>query len=143
MKTVLVTGSAGFIGFHLTELLLNNGYAVLGVDNLNPYYDVDLKEKRQNLLLGYNNFKKYNQNIEAPGFLDQLFSEQKIDFVVHLAAQAGVRNSIENPRVYFESNMSGSFELLEAVRQHPVEHLLMASTSSAYGANKIFPFQGS
>lgn len=140
MKKVLITGSSGFIGFFLSRLMLENGFQVIGIDNLNPYYDVKLKLARQNILEQYKHFTILNDDIEAPKFLSSVFSKFDIDIVIHLAAQAGVRYSIENPRAYFDANMLGTFELLEAVRHNPVEHLLIASTSSAYGANTEMPF---
>lgn len=140
-KTALVTGSSGFIGFHLCKRLLEEGMRVFGIDSLSDYYDVKLKQARQNILLQNSNFSVVNQNIENPGQLLALFSDHKPDYVIHLAAQAGVRYSIENPRSYLESNIIGTFELLEAARAHPPRHMLLASTSSAYGANTEMPYQ--
>ncbi|SCZ71955.1 UDP-glucuronate 4-epimerase [Epibacterium ulvae] len=144
MQTVLVTGSAGFIGFHLSKLLLSRGYRVVGLDALSDYYDVSLKETRHDLLAKEPNgdaFTPVIGKVETPGLVAALFAEHKPDFVVHLAAQAGVRYSIENPRSYLESNLIGTFEILEAARAHPPKHMLLASTSSAFGANTQMPYQ--
>jgi UDP-glucuronate 4-epimerase len=142
MQTVLITGSAGFIGFHLARLLLERGLRVVGLDALSDYYDVALKEKRHAMLaeLGGENFLPVIGRVEEPGLLLRLFAAHRPDQVVHLAAQAGVRYSIENPRSYLESNLIGTFELLEAARAHPPAHMLLASTSSAYGANTQMPY---
>ncbi len=140
MRKVLVTGSAGFIGFHLCQRLLADGFTVLGVDNLSDYYDVALKERRQAMLLQSPGFSVVNDSVESPGLLQRLFDDFRPDIVVHLAAQAGVRWSIENPRAYLDSNIRGTFELLEAARAFPPAHLLLASTSSAYGANTVMPY---
>ncbi|MCK7616002.1 SDR family NAD(P)-dependent oxidoreductase [Roseibium sediminicola] len=140
MKTVLVTGSAGFIGFYLCTRLLKDGFRVIGLDAMTDYYDVKLKERRQQMLLQHEHFKAVNDRVEAPDLLMSLFRTESPDFVVHLAAQAGVRYSIENPRSYLESNLVGTFELLEAARAHAPEHMLLASTSSAYGANTQMPY---
>ena len=135
MSTILITGSSGFIGYHLSLSFLNRNHRVIGIDDLNDYYDVNLKKKRQQILEQYPNFSIYNSKIEAQGVLQNIFATEDIDIVIHLAAQAGVRYSIENPRAYLEANTLGTFELLEAIRSHPIKHLLMASTSSVYGAN--------
>lgn len=140
-KTALVTGSAGFIGYHISKQLLDEGWRVIGVDCMSEYYDVLLKEQRENLLLQNPLYRSVHEKIEAPNCLMRLFEEEQPDFVVHLAAQAGVRHSIDNPRVYLESNINGTFELLEASRKYPPEHVLLASTSSAYGANEDMPYQ--
>ncbi|GAA0787836.1 NAD-dependent epimerase/dehydratase family protein [Roseibium denhamense] len=140
MKTVLVTGSAGFIGYYLCTRLLADGFRVIGLDAMTDYYDVRLKERRQQMLLQNEQFRAVNDRVEAPELLMRLFSEEKPDIVIHLAAQAGVRYSIEAPRSYLESNICGTFELLEAARAHPPEHMLLASTSSAYGANTEMPY---
>ncbi len=140
MKTVLVTGSAGFIGYFLCKRLLDDGFRVIGLDALTDYYDVRLKEKRQQMLLQNQHFSAVNERIEAPDLLMNLFRDHRPDFVIHLAAQAGVRYSIEEPRSYLESNICGTFELLEAGRAYPPEHMLLASTSSAYGANTDMPY---
>ena len=139
-KRVLITGSAGFIGFHLSRLLLELGYDVLGVDNFNEYYDVSIKRARNNILEQY---KKYNLlifDIETHGKLQDVCEQFSPNFIVHLAAQAGVRYSIDNPRAYFDANLTGTFELLEAARNCNLKHLLIASTSSAYGANDAYPY---
>ncbi|WP_448537092.1 NAD-dependent epimerase/dehydratase family protein [Sphingobium yanoikuyae] len=141
MKTVLVTGSSGFIGYHLCHRLLQDGFHVIGIDNLSDYYDVGLKQRRQSLLLQNPHFTVVNQAIETPSLLMDLFRDHRPDLVVHLAAQAGVRYSIENPRSYLESNLVGTFELLEAARAFPPQHLLLASTSSVYGANEAMPYR--
>jgi len=143
MQTVLVTGSAGFIGFHLSTLLLAQGYRVVGLDALNDYYDVALKEQRHAMLAeaGGACFIPVIGKVETPGLLLDLFARHQPQYVVHLAAQAGVRYSIDNPRAYLESNLIGTFELLEAARAHPPQHMLLASTSSAYGANTHMPYQ--
>lgn len=140
MRTALVTGSAGFIGYFLCTRLLDDGFRVIGLDAMTDYYDVKLKQRRQQMLLQNEHFTALNDRIETLDLLKELFSRETPDVVVHLAAQAGVRYSIENPRSYLESNINGTFELLEAARAHPPEHMLLASTSSAYGANTHMPY---
>ncbi|TRW80463.1 NAD-dependent epimerase/dehydratase family protein [Mycolicibacterium sp. 018/SC-01/001] len=140
MRTALVTGSSGFIGFHLCQLLLADGFRVVGLDNLSDYYDVELKRRRQSTLLQDTSFSVVNDCLETPGLLADMFGREKPEVVVHLAAQAGVGYSIKNPRAYLESNIAGTFELLEAARAHPPDHLLLASTSSIYGANTVMPY---
>ena len=115
-RTALVTGSAGFIGYHLSRRLLADGFTVIGIDSLSDYYDPDLKRRRQAALLQSAGFSAINQPIETPGLLADLFAEHRPNIVVHLAAQAGVRYSIDNPRSYLESNLVGTFELIEAAR---------------------------
>ncbi|MCT4554216.1 MAG: GDP-mannose 4,6-dehydratase [Pelagimonas sp.] len=141
MQTVLITGSAGFIGYHAALRLLDEGLAVVGLDAMTDYYDVALKEARHAQLRDKPAFTEVIGRVEDPGLLMQLFETHKPDFVIHLAAQAGVRYSIDNPRSYLESNIVGTFELLEAARAHPPRHMLLASTSSAYGANTDMPYR--
>lgn len=138
-KTVLVTGAAGFIGFHTSKRLLDAGWRVIGFDCISDYYDVTLKERRESILLQNESYLSIHDHLESSGALRQIFQAERPDVVIHLAAQAGVRYSIENPRSYLESNIVGTFELLEAARAYPPEHILMASTSSAYGANDEMP----
>ncbi|MER2265953.1 NAD-dependent epimerase/dehydratase family protein [Methylobacterium oxalidis] len=138
---VLVTGSAGFIGFHLSRLLLAEGHAVTGLDGFSDYYDVGLKRARHAELARHPGFEAVEGRIETPGLLSALMARTVPEIVVHLAAQAGVRYSLENPQAYADANLMGSFQLLEAVRAHPVRHLLLASTSSAYGGNTELPFR--
>ncbi|KZX87882.1 UDP-glucuronate 5-epimerase [Erythrobacter sp. HI0037] len=140
-RTALVTGSAGFIGYFTCRRLLADGFRVIGVDSLSDYYDPELKRRRQAGLLQNAGFVAINEPIETPGLLADLFAEHRPDIVIHLAAQAGVRYSIDNPRSYLESNLVGTFELLEAARAHPPQHMLLASTSSAYGANTEMPYR--
>ena len=142
-KTALVTGSSGFIGYFTALALLNAGWKVVGVDSLNPYYDVGLKEARQALLKEHTNFTVINRKIEDSGMLRDAFAEHQPDAVIHLAAQAGVRHSIEAPRAYLDANLIGTFELLEAARAYPPAHMLLASSSSAYGANTEMPYRES
>ncbi|SIR11667.1 UDP-glucuronate 4-epimerase [Rhizobium sp. RU20A] len=139
-RTALVTGSAGFIGYFLCKRLLADGFRVIGVDAMTDYYDVALKQRRQSMIMQSQNFRAVNDRIETPGLLMDLFAKEKPDVVVHLAAQAGVRHSIDFPRSYLESNLVGTFELLEAMRAFPPAHSLLASTSSAYGANTEMPY---
>ena len=139
-KTALVTGSAGFIGFHISKKLLDKGWKVIGLDCMSDYYDVSLKEKRENILNQNSRYSSIHKKIEADNVLMNLFAKERPSIVIHLAAQAGVRYSIEDPRVYLESNIIGTFELLEAARCYPPEHMLLASTSSAYGANDNMPY---
>lgn len=141
MPTVLITGAAGFIGFFTAQRLLMDGYRVVGLDCMSDYYDVSLKRARIALLEENPDFRYVFGKVEDIGVLMQLFEEEKPDVVIHLAAQAGVRYSIENPRSYIESNVIGTFELLEAARTFPPRHMLLASTSSAYGANTEMPYQ--
>ena len=140
-KTALVTGAAGFIGYHISKRLLDEGWRVLGLDCMSDYYDVSLKERREGMLLQNAFYRSVHGKVEVPNVLMDLFEEERPDVVIHLAAQAGVRYSIENPRAYLESNINGTFELLEAARAFPPEHMLLASTSSAYGANEEMPYK--
>lgn len=140
-KVALITGSAGFIGFHVSLKLLKEGWRVIGVDCMSDYYDVSLKNRRESILLQYPSYSSIHKKIETSEMLMSVFQENRPDIVVHLAAQAGVRYSIENPRSYLESNIAGTFELLEAARNFPPQHLLLASTSSAYGDNKSMPYR--
>ncbi|QHT48016.1 NAD-dependent epimerase/dehydratase family protein [Bacillus sp. SB49] len=140
-KTYLVTGAAGFIGYYLSKKLLEQGCKVIGIDNVNDYYDVKLKHKRLELLKPYNAFTFVKGDLSDKGVVNDVFTEYKPDIVVNLAAQAGVRYSIENPDAYIQSNVIGFYNILEACRHHPVDHLVYASSSSVYGANKKVPFE--
>lgn len=140
MRTVLVTGTAGFIGFHLARLLLKEGFRVVGYDGMTDYYDVTLKERRHQMLLQNENFSCKIGMLEDFEALKSLCEETKPDVIVHLAAQAGVRYSLENPRAYIDANIVGTFNVMECARELKVDHLLMASTSSVYGANEEMPF---
>ena len=140
MHKILVTGSAGFIGFHLSRLLLQEGFVVVGFDALTDYYDVRLKERRHQMLLQNQHFSAHIGRLEDFAALHALALAEKPDVIVHLAAQAGVRYSLENPRAYLESNVVGTFNVMEIARELGVQHLLMASTSSVYGANEAMPF---
>ena len=136
-----MTGAAGFIGYHISKKLLDEGWRVIGLDCISDYYDVSLKLRREDMLLQSPDYRSIHEKVEAPGVLLRLFEEEKPNAVIHLAAQAGVRYSIENPRAYLESNIVGTFELLEAARAFSPDHMLLASTSSAYGANKNMPYK--
>ncbi|MBP7902073.1 MAG: NAD-dependent epimerase [Spirochaetes bacterium] len=139
----LVTGSAGFIGFHLSKLFLKDGHEVVGVDNLNSYYPLSLKSARNAVLLENKNYRFYHKDISDREFILKLFGEEKFDIVVNLGAQAGVRYSLENPSAYIGSNIDGFLSILEGCRNNPVKHLVYASSSSVYGANKKTPFSES
>ena len=139
-NNILVTGAAGFIGAFLSKLLLEEGKNVIGIDNCNDYYDVSLKDARLKMLAGYAGFKFIKADIADRAAVDEIFNEYKPEIVVNLAAQAGVRYSIENPQAYIDSNIIGFFNILEACRSNPVKHLVYASSSSVYGANKKVPF---
>lgn len=139
-RTVLVTGAAGFIGFHLSKRLLKNGYEVVGIDNLNDYYDVQLKHSRLEQLKENDSFKFVKIELADQEGLNRIFSENKIEVVVNLAAQAGVRYSLENPHAYVNSNIVGFVNILECCRHHKIKHLVYASSSSVYGANTKMPF---
>lgn len=139
-KLYFITGAAGFIGFHLSKMLLEQGAAVVGFDNINDYYDTKLKISRLNILEKYNNFTFIKGDLADKQAIDNLFSEFKPQIVVNLAAQAGVRYSIEKPEAYINSNIIGFFNILEACRHSRVEHLVYASSSSVYGANQKVPF---
>lgn len=140
MRKILITGGAGFIGFHLSRSLLEKGERVIGIDNLNDYYEVSLKEARLAILKQYEGYEFYKTDIADKTAVDGLFQEQKPEIVVNLAAQAGVRYSIENPQAYVDSNLVGFFNILEACRHNPVKHLLYASSSSVYGNQQKTPF---
>ncbi len=139
-KRILVTGAAGFIGAFLAKSLLEQGAYVVGIDNCNDYYDVSLKEARLAMLCSFDRFTFVKGDISDSSAVDAVFANYQPQIVVNLAAQAGVRYSIENPQVYIESNLIGFFHILEACRHNPVEHLVYASSSSVYGANRKVPF---
>lgn len=137
---ILITGAAGFIGFHLSKRLLEQSYEVIGIDNLNDYYDPRLKEARLELLEKYEGFKFHKVDLKDKAEVYHIFEAYQPTHVINLAAQAGVRYSIENPYAYVDSNLTGFMNILEACRNYPVEHLLYASSSSVYGGNKVAPF---
>lgn len=140
-KTYLITGAAGFIGYFLSKKLLEEGCRVIGFDNINDYYDVNLKYDRLEQIKFYEKFTFIEGDISDKSMVKKVFEEYKPDVVVNLAAQAGVRYSIENPDVYIQSNIIGFYNILEACRYYPVDHLVYASSSSVYGANKKVPFE--
>jgi UDP-glucuronate 4-epimerase len=142
-KTYLITGAAGFIGSYLSKRILEGGCKVIGIDNINDYYDVNLKYSRLKKLKNFKNFIFIKEDISNKSAIMKIFEEYKPHIVVNLAAQAGVRYSIENPDVYMQSNVIGFFNILEACRYNPVEHLIYASSSSVYGSNKKVPFEES
>ncbi|MFB0711413.1 NAD-dependent epimerase [Buttiauxella noackiae] len=136
----LVTGAAGFIGFHVSERLLAAGHQVIGIDNLNDYYDVNLKQARLDLLAPHSSFRFDEIDLADRNAMAELFAKEKFDRVIHLAAQAGVRYSIDNPHAYADSNLVGHLNVLEGCRHNKVGHLLYASSSSVYGLNRKLPF---
>lgn len=140
MIKIFITGSAGFIGFHLSKLLLKDGFKVHGYDAFTDYYDVNLKYARHNILSQNSNFEATKGRLEDNDQLEEVTKKFKPDIIIHLAAQAGVRYSLENPRAYINSNVLGHFNVLEVAKKINVKHLLMASTSSVYGANLTLPF---
>ncbi|MED4795952.1 GDP-mannose 4,6-dehydratase [Priestia megaterium] len=142
-KTYLITGAVGFIGYFLSKKLLELGCTVIGIDNINDYYDIKLKHTRLEQLEPYEKFTFLKVDISNKEALTNVFKEHKPSIVVNLAAQAGVRYSIENPDVYMQSNVIGFYNILEACRHYPVDHLIYASSSSVYGANKKVPFEES
>ena len=135
---ILITGSAGFIGFHLSLKLLNKGNTVIGVDNLNNYYDVSLKKNRNKILKKYTKYIFYKLDLKNKNQLDKVFKRNKIDCVINLAAQAGVRYSLINPKSYIESNINGFFNLIETTKNYKIKNFIYASTSSVYGVQKNF-----
>ncbi|AFM21803.1 nucleoside-diphosphate-sugar epimerase [Acetomicrobium mobile DSM 13181] len=137
---ILITGAAGFIGFHLAKFMLERGHFVIGLDNLNSYYDPRLKEDRLDMLRAYDNFVFYRADLKEKPAVDEVFAACKPEYAVNLAAQAGVRYSLENPYAYVDSNLVGFVNVLEACRSYLVKHLLFASSSSVYGGNKTVPF---
>lgn len=140
MKKVLITGGAGFIGFHLSKKLLENEYEVIAIDNLNDYYDVHLKQERLNILKNYDKFSFIKLDIAEKDGLIDLFKKEQFNIVINLAAQAGVRYSITHPESYITSNIIGFYNILECCRNYPIEHLLFASSSSVYGKNEKVPY---
>jgi len=139
-NSVLVTGAAGFIGYHLSERLLQEGYSVTGIDNLNPYYDIGLKKARLEKLMPFKSFTFFEMDLSEMESLKSIFKNARFDVVVNLAAQAGVRYSLENPHAYVNSNIVGFVNVLECCRHEAVKHLVFASSSSVYGANTKMPF---
>ncbi|QDG74954.1 NAD-dependent epimerase/dehydratase family protein [Labrenzia sp. PHM005] len=142
-KRAFITGSAGFIGFHLAELLLQDGWEVAGLDGMTDYYDVRLKERRHEILHQHGSFSSTIARLEDNDRVSDAISDFRPDVIIHLAAQAGVRYSLENPRAYVDANVVGTMNVMEAAKAANVQHLLMASTSSVYGANTQMPFEES
>lgn len=140
MNNLLITGVAGFVGMHLSNQLTNHGYNVIGLDNLNTYYDLNLKKDRLAQLDGNSNFTFIECDLTERERINKIFEEHRPTVVINLAAQAGVRYSIENPYAYLDSNLTGFLNILEACRNYPIDHLLYASSSSVYGGNKVAPF---
>lgn len=140
MENILITGTAGFIGFHLSRSLLSEGYRIHGYDGMTDYYDVTLKERRHEMLLQEPNFSMTEGKLEDQIKFDKVADDFQPKVIIHLAAQAGVRYSLANPRAYLDSNVVGTFNVMEAARRLKVRHLMMASTSSVYGANKEMPY---
>jgi len=140
LKNILITGAAGFIGVHLSNQLTNHGYSVIGLDNMNTYYDLNLKKDRLAQLNDNKNFTFVECDLTDQERINKIFEEHRPAVVINLAAQAGVRYSIENPYAYLDSNLTGFLNILEACRNYPVDHLLYASSSSVYGGNKVAPF---
>ena len=140
MKNIFITGTAGFIGFHLAKSLLDKGYKIHGYDGMTDYYDVNLKNARHKILLKNPNFIATEGMLEDNEKLDEIADKFQPDIIIHLAAQAGVRYSLENPKAYINSNIVGTFNVMEISRKQKIKHLLMASTSSVYGANSNMPF---
>ncbi|ACK67828.1 NAD-dependent epimerase/dehydratase [Rippkaea orientalis PCC 8801] len=140
MSNILITGAAGFIGFHLSQKLLHQGATIIGIDNLNSYYDVSLKKARLQQIETDKNFRFYQLDIANRKTISELFTQHTFDYVIHLAAQAGVRYSLENPHAYVDSNLVGFVNILEGCRHGRIKHLVYASSSSVYGANKKIPF---
>ncbi len=138
---ILVTGAAGFIGYHLTFRLLNNKINVIGIDNVNQYYDTKLKKDRIKLLKNFKNFNFYKVDLINYKKIDNIIKNYKIKYIIHLAAQAGVRYSIKKPKSYFKSNLEGFFNILELSKNNKIKHLIFASTSSVYGNSKKFPLK--
>ncbi|WKN33497.1 NAD-dependent epimerase [Porifericola rhodea] len=139
-KKVLITGAAGFIGFHLSQRLCEQGFQVVGIDNLNDYYDPNLKKDRLKILEELDSFTFHKIDLLEKDRIDQLFEQERFHYIVNLAAQAGVRYSLVNPYAYIDANVTGFLNILEACRHFPVEHLVYASSSSVYGANTKMPF---
>ena len=139
-QKTFVTGAAGFIGYHLCMRLLSSGQRVVGLDNLNDYYDVDIKKSRLARLKEHSGFSFLQKDLTDKKALDAIFEKEGFEVVVHLAAQAGVRYSIQNPYAYMDSNLTGFLNILEACRLVKPRHLIFASSSSVYGANKRIPF---
>lgn len=139
--TILVTGSAGFIGFHLSKALLQKRIKVIGLDNFNPYYDVALKEARNAQLTRYKAYKLYRGNLENLALVRRIFREQKINKICHLAAQAGVRYSLHKPHVYIRANLVGFVNIIDEAVKHKIENFVYASSSSVYGNNEKLPFR--
>ena len=137
---ILITGAAGFIGFHLSKKLLDQSYQIIGIDNLNDYYNPSLKQSRLEILGKYNNFNFHKVDLKDKAAVDNIFETYQPTHVINLAAQAGVRYSIENPYAYVDSNLIGFMNILEACRHYPVKHLIYASSSSVYGGNTVVPF---
>lgn len=140
MAQVFITGTAGFIGYHLAELFLRQGHGVHGLDGMTDYYDVTLKQRRHALLARHTGFTATEAMLEDRAAVDVAIDACAPEYIVHLAGQAGVRYSLDNPRAYVDANVMGTFNVMEAARRHKVKHLMMASTSSAYGANTKMPF---
>jgi len=136
-QTILLTGSAGFIGFHVSRALLERGNAVIGVDNFNDYYDIKLKEDRNAILEKYDNYKLHRVDITDKKSLEEVFSKEKFDLICHLAMYAGVRNSIEQPNLYMHTNVEGTSNILELSHSHSIKDIVLASSSSVYGNNPI------